>query len=418
MDIDKLFVSKIIQEGDLTPVVDISPDFLFNEKYRAAYQYIREYSLEHGTVPTFRVISADCPDIRLTPVDEPWDYIIRKISDKYLAGVVDQHMALINDYIQSGDIKSAINTLGAAASEVHNVIPDKRDVDATKTGAERLARYQERRDNPNTLVGIPSGFPTIDKATQGFQKGQFIALTGLTKASKSALSMLFAMAAQAAGMKVLYLTYEMTCDEQTNRLDAYRAKFNDNKLNSGNISEEEMVDLRKGIHLTENYVSMVFAEDVMTVAAIDAKCNQVEPDLVIVDGAYMLEDMQGEPTGSPQALAHIAKGLKTLAMHRRICVIGVTQSTPARTKGETLNTDSIMGSRAFSHYANVGIGIERTEDIKIRKLRILFSRSCAPTDVMLEFDFDTGTFEEIPEMEDVDQELGELLGHETFAGNY
>jgi hypothetical protein len=162
---------------------------------------------------------------------------------------------------------------------------------------------------------------------------------------------------------------------------------------------------------------MVISEDTMTITAISAKCDVVDPDIVIVDGAYMLDDEKGETNGSPQALTNIAKGLKFLAMRRKICIVAVTQSTPARTKGESLNTDSIMGSRSWAHYSNVGLGIERTEDIKIRKVRILFSRSCAPTDVMLEFDFDTGTFQEIEGMEDVDRELGELLDGE-FAGSY
>jgi archaellum biogenesis ATPase FlaH len=418
LNIDKLIVSKIIQDQDITHVADIPSDFIFDEKYRDAYEYILDYHLEHGEVPTERVMKADCPNILLTPVDEPWSDLIERLEEKYVGGVLDENLALVNEYLQVGDTKQAINALGLAASLVHTVIPNKRDVDATQTGEERLARYEERRANPGRMVGIPCGYPTIDRATQGFQKGQFIALTGLTKASKSALSMTFAMAAQQAGMRVLYLTYEMTCDEQTNRLDAYRAGFNDNKLNNGDLSHEDMEKLRKGIHTTENLPTMVFAEDVMTVTAISAKCDVVKPDIVIVDGAYMLEDEKGEPTGSPQALAHIARGLKILAMRRKICIIGVTQSTPARTKGETLNTDSIMGSRAWSHYANVGIGIERTDDVKIRKLRILFSRSCTPTDVMLEFDFDTGTFQEIPDMEDVDQELGELLDHETFDDSF
>lgn len=416
LDVDKLFVSKIVQDGDITPVADIPPYFLFDSDYREAFEYIRQYYAEHGTVPTVRVMQSDCP-VALTRVEEPWEDIIQRVQHKYIKGILTEKIAEIDAYTDAGDIKEATNLLGITASLVHTVVPNKRDVDATQTGEERLARYRERRDNPGSLVGIPTGFPTLDKATQGLQKGQLITVTGLTKASKSALSLKMAMTAQEYGMRVLYITFEMTCDEQTNRLDAYRAGFNDNKLNSGMLTDDDMAALTKGIHLTASLPTMVFSEDTMTVTAIGAKADIVEPDIIIVDGVYMMEDESGEPTGSAQALANIVKGLKFLAMRRKICVVAVTQSTPARTKGESLNNDSIMGSRAFGQYSNVVIGIERTPDVTIRKVRILFSRSCPPCDAMVQFDFDTATFEELENYE-LDGELGDLLDNGEYETNF
>lgn len=405
LDVDKLFVSKIIQERDITPVADIPPNFIFNTDYREAYEYIRKYFNDHAVVPTVRVMAADCPTVKLVTVDEPWEDIIKRVQHKYLKGILAEDLSKVSDSYDNDEISEVINFLGVLVSKVHTVIPNKRDVDATKTGEERLARYRERRENPGMLVGVPSGYPTIDKATQGFQPGQLITLTGLAKVSKSAMAMTFAMAAQEYGKRVLYLTYEMTCDEQTNRLDAYRAGFNDNKLNSGELTNEDMASLQRSIHITEALPPMVFSEDTDTVTAIGAKIDICEADVVIVDGVYMMEDEHGENKGSPQALANIVSGLKFLAMRRKICIIAVTQSTPARTKGEVLNNDSIMGSRAFIQYSNTVIGIERIpEDKKFRKLKIIMSRSCAPCEVVVLFDFDTGTFQE---MEGFDLDIGE-----------
>lgn len=410
-DINKIFISKILHERDITEVADIPSYFIDEGIYRDAFEYIRQYYAEHTQVPTIRVFQADCPKAVLVNADEPWSDIIKRVNEKYVNGIFNVEMSKVVGAYEAGDTDSAINFLGVLVSKVHTAVPNKRDVDVTQTGDERLARYQERRDNPGTLVGIPSGFPTIDRATQGFQEGQLVTVTGLTKASKSALAMLFAMSAQEHGKKVMYLTYEMTVDEQTNRLDAYRAGINDNKLNNGDLSSENMASLKKGIHVTENLPAMMISEDCMTVTAIGAKCDTFDPDIIIVDGTYMLEDEHGEAKGSPQALSNIVSGLKFLAMRRKICVIAVTQSTPARTKGETLNNDSIMGSRAFAQYSNVVIGIERTEDAKMRKLRIILSRSCAPCDTMLEFDFDTAVFQEI-EGYDMDEELEKMLENE------
>lgn len=422
-NVEKLFVSKIIQEQDLTEVADVPPYFLDDPKYRGAYEFIREYYSEIGSVPTKRVFMSDYTDdkgkpIVLVEVDEPWADIKNRINKQFVSGILAENMAKFTAAYDDGDIDTAVNFLGMTVSQVHTAIPNSRDVDVSQNGSERLARYQERRDNPGTLVGLPTGFPTIDRATQGLQPGQLVTLTGLAKASKSTLAMKIAMAVQEHGARVMYLTYEQTVEEQERRLDAYRAGFNDNLLNSGEIDHENWQKLQESIKQTESYEPMLISEDCMTVTAIGAKMDLFDPDVVIIDGTYMLEDERGEAQGSPQALANIVAGLKFLAMRRKKCIVAVTQSTPARTKGEVLNNDSIMGSRAFIQYSNVVLGIERTEDVSMRKMKIILSRSCSPRDVMLLFNYDSGEFEELPEfdMEDLDQELDDDT--EPFSGGF
>lgn len=412
LNVDKLLVSKIIQERDITPVADIPPQFIFDDQYRKAFEYIREYYAKHSEVPTQRVMLSDCPDAVIIKVDEPWDDLIDRVQTKYIKGLLDQGLDKVMDAYEADNIHEAVNFLGVIASRVHTAIPSSRDKDVTQSGDERLARYLERRNNPGTLVGIPSGFKTIDRATQGFQRGQLVTITGLAKASKSTLAMACAIEAQKYGSRVLYFTFEQTVEEQERRYDAYRAGINENLLNSGTASNEDWAKVTASIKEAESLTPMTIIEDAVTVTAVGAKLDIHDADVVIIDGVYMMEDEHGEPTGSPQALANIVKGLKFLAMRRKICIIVVTQSTPARTKGETLNNDSIMGSRAFVQYSNVVIGIERDpEDVKIRKIKVIMSRSCSPCEVMAEWDYDTGTFAEMEgyDPDDLDEELEEMM---------
>lgn len=424
-NVEKLFVSKIIQDQDMTEVADIPSYFLNDPDYRAAFEFIRNYNNEIGSVPTQRVFNMDFKTrdhtpLKLIQVEEPWEDIRKRIERQYVAGILTENLDTFNDAFDAGDINTAVNILGATVSKAHTAIPNPRDEDVSTTGTERLARYLERRNNPGTLIGAPTGFPTIDRATQGLQPGQLVTITGLAKASKSSLAMKIAMNIQEGGYRVLYLTYEQTVDEQTRRLDAYRAGFNDNLLNSGTMDSEQWQALQEGIRQTEELPPMMISEDCMTVTSIGAKIDIFKPDVVIVDGVYMMEDDRGENKGSPLALANIVSGLKFLAMRRSLCIVAVTQSTPARTKGETLNNDSIMGSRAFIQYSNTVIGIERTEDIGMRTMRILLSRSCPPCKITLEFNYNTGNFQEL-EGFDLDDDIDQELINEdspTFAGGF
>lgn len=421
LNVDKLFVSKIIQERDITPVADIPPNFIFDDEYRKAFEYIREYYAKHSEVPTQRVMLSDCPNAVIIKVDEPWDDIIDRVQTKYIKGLLDQGLDKVMDAYESDNIHEAVNFLGVIASRVHTAIPSSRDKDVTQSGDERLERYLERRNNPGTLVGVPLGFKTIDKATQGAQPGQLITVTGLAKASKSTLAMIMAQAIQDDGKRVLYFTFEQTVEEQERRYDAYRAGINENLLNSGTASNEDWAKVTASIKESSKKTPMVIIEDATTVTAVGAKIDIHDTDVVIIDGVYMMEDEHGEAPGSAQALANIIKGLKFMAMRRKICIIVVTQSTPARTKGETLNNDSIMGSRAFVQYSNVVIGIERDPgDVKIRKIKVIMSRACAPCEVMAEWDYDTGTFAEMEgyDPDDLDEELEEMMNGGGYEDSF
>jgi archaellum biogenesis ATPase FlaH len=418
-NVEKAFVSKVIQDGLMTKEIAETPTwFIQDPDYRSAFEYIIKYYSDIGSVPTLRVFKADCPKIVVVPVEEPWADLHKRLTNQYIRAVLDENLDKYNAAMDANEVETAINFLGATLSKVHTAIPHSRDVDVTENSEERLARYQERRDNPGTLVGVPSGFPTIDRATQGFQPGQLVTITGLAKASKSTLAMAISMAIQEYGKRVLYITFEQTVEEQERRLDAYRAGFNDNKLNSGEITDEEWAALQEGVHRTEALPPMMISEDCNTVTAIGAKADSFQPDVIVIDGVYIMDDEEGQDRGSSFALANIISGLKKLAMRRLICIIAVTQSTPARTKGETLNNDSIMGSRAFVQYSNVVIGIERTDDVGMRKMKILLSRSCAPCEIVLLFNYDTAEFKEL-EGFSLDDEIDmELANEEGFSSLY
>jgi len=78
----------------------------------------------------------------------------------------------------------------------------------------------------------------------------------------------------------------------------------------------------------------------------------------------------------------------------------------------------LFSSRAFIQYSNTVIGIERTEDNRMRKVKILLSRSCAPCEIVLLFDYDTGQFVELEDFDMDDAIDRELADEEEFDNNF
>src|SRR5690606_37361091 len=110
--------------------------------------------------------------------------------------------------------------LNSTLAKLTYEIPKGNDVDITVTGPERLARYRELAERDGSLIGIPTGFWTLDEVTGGFRPGQLISFTGPPNAGKSRYMLWSAIAAWYAARNVLYLAFELSHKEKQDQLDA------------------------------------------------------------------------------------------------------------------------------------------------------------------------------------------------------
>jgi hypothetical protein len=136
--------------------------------------------------------------------------------------------------------------------------------------------------------------------------------------------------------------------------------------------------------------------------------------VVYVDGVYMLEDENGEPKGSPQALTNISRGFKKMAQNLQIPFAISTQVLlwkMDRKKGVT--TGSIGYSSSFGQDADVLVAVEPTEDDNINKIKIIDGRNVKRMEIYVEWDWDEGTFMEV-EPED----LLEVSDAEAATGKF
>jgi replicative DNA helicase len=134
----------------------------------------------------------------------------------------------------------------------------------------------------------------------------------------------------------------------------------------------------------------------MTVSAIAAKVNTVNPDVLFVDGAYLMLDETTGEAGTPQSLTNITRSLKRLAQRANICVVVSTQSLLWKQKKNVVSADSIGYSSSWLQDSDVVLGLQRTEDDdpNIRTLKIVASRNCPVAEVDMLFDWELGEFRE------------------------
>jgi replicative DNA helicase len=265
----------------------------------------------------------------------------------------------------------------------------------------RWDEYVELKSLPNGLRGLPTGFPTIDAATSGLQDGQLVVIIAPPKTGKSTLALQIALNIHREQKKVpMFQSFEMTNQEQLNRYDAMRSLISHHRLITGTLTAEEEARYQrilKNLDKVEHKFWLVDSAAGQTVSSIASKIQTLQPDIVFIDGVYLMIDEQSGEANTPQALTNITRSLKRLAQKSKLPIVISTQVLTWKMKGGKVTADSIGYSSSFFQDADVILGLQR-EDEEIddtRLLRVVASRNSGPAEATLDWQWAEGRFREI-----------------------
>ena len=406
--IEHLVVSKIIEEQSLHEATQsgIRP-FHFSGDWEDVYQWVLDYNNRHGAVPSERAFNQAYGDIAVEDTSaESFSGLFEELLNAYrlrtIATTITEAMAPLD----KSDVDEALSILAkglqAAGAETNRL----RDFNIVEGWEERLAKYEEMRAEPNALRGIPTGFVGLDRITHGFRPQQFCLLVGEPKRGKSLFELIMADACHMSGRVPLFVSYEMSVEEQLSRYDALRAKVPYDRILSGHLSEKEMERIHRQMILNKNMHRFLMSEDssgLTTVGALAAKVQEHRPHALYVDGIYLMDDENGEPKGSPQALTNISRGMKRLAQKFDIPVIATTQVLTWKVNNKrtrAVTADAIGYTSAFIQDADLILAAERNPDIEEQAIiRVVEARTAPRAEVHVQWNFATMEFEEIDETE-------------------
>jgi len=408
MDIEWELLSKTIETRSFQTLAEarITEDF-FSEDNVAVFRWVRDHWLRYGESPGEAAYQREYPADLLVETQEPLAYYIDELRDHHRLALLNGMLDEIKDPMRNSDGDIVIKILSAGLENIHQEVSATHDM--ALHDADVMAELLDYHDNVGTVTGLlgwRTGFPAMDLATGGLQKDQLITLTGLQKKKKSMLLMCMNIAAHRDGASTLFISFEMSDREQATRHNALRSNISLTRLQRGKHTPEERKRLVKMMHEVDGMQPNVLIYDpsgTSTVSAIAAKIGQYKPDVVFIDGTYMMEaEGVRADQGSPQALTSITRSLKRLAQRSHIPIVQTTQSLGWKAKGGKLSLDSIGYSTSFGQDSDVVFGVEEVkENGEVREqemlLKILASRNCPLLEVRLDVNLDYGLITEIEE---------------------
>ena len=403
---EHLLISKVIQTSDLSEVIDagIRPEH-FSGEWSDIWLWVLNYWRDYSTIPTARAFKQEYADVRLLNAEnEPFQALIDEIYIAYKQQHLVQAITSALPALNNNETEEAFNKLSEGLQKASVEVARLRDVDLTQSWEGRLAKYEEMRNTPNGLRGIPTGFLGLDRITAGLRPQQLVTFVGEAKKGKSLMTLIMADAAHNHGITPMYVSFEMSIEEQAARYDAIISGIPHTRIIRGDLTAQDMEKLSKTLSLRKNMQPFVMTEDahsLTTVSALAGKVQKHRPRLLIVDGVYLMDDENGEPKGSPQALTNITRALKRLAQRFDIPIIGTTQVLSwklGNKKSRQITAEAIGYTSSFAQDSDLVLGVESDPDVDNQAIiRVILSRSSPKGEVRIKWDWDTMNFTEVDE---------------------
>lgn len=400
-------VAPLVQKG-------VTGEYFVGASACRLYNTIVRHQAKYGRVPAAATLKEQFPDLDLTAPEEDFEVYIDAVRDQHNIRLLSQGVAQAAKALATAEKDASFawtSAVGKLQGSINAVLaPTARGdtIDLTKTGEARWERYQAFKDVVDGLRGAPTGFPSIDRLTLGLQPQQLITIAGLPKDGKSTLLVTMARNAHRyyheCGVEFMPLIFgfEMSNDEQSERLDSWNAGLDTRKLRAGELSVIEWKKLRQALDELAGMSPFYLATGMGSatgISEIDERLDELKPDAAYIDGVYMMRDEISGEVNTPTALTNITRAFKRLAQRRSIPIVITTQALSWKVGKQGVQANSIGYSSSFFQDSDLLLAPERTGDPDLKLVKIIGARNGPTTQVLVKWDWTTGTYEEIPEDE-------------------
>ncbi|WP_343701124.1 replicative DNA helicase [Chitinophaga sp.] len=197
-----------------------------------------------------------------------------------------------------------------------------------------IKRIEDLRNKGDDITGVPSGFPTLDKITYGWQPSDLIILAARPAVGKTAFALnLVRNAAMhpkfAKGAAVFSL--EMSSGQIVQRILSAESEIKLEKITRGKLEEHEMRKLMT--HGIERLAKApIFIDDTpgLNIFELRAKARRLVHNhgvgLIVIDYLQLMSGANdGRNTNREQEISKISRDLKMLAKELHIPVIALSQ---------------------------------------------------------------------------------------------
>lgn len=384
------FLHSILKTRELKTFSKINPEYFIDSREREAFFAVTDYLSKYGDLPPVNFLSQYIDPIVDEDIDYHPQYLADQLKDRYLKARLNELATMITNNYPVDSIMPRITGLITISAELNQGILDAPQFQEILR--EAIARNREFYLRTG-LTGYPTGWPTLDRVTGGYQKGDIYIFSGRPKKGKT-MYMLWSLNTLLLNYKCLFISMEMTAIQILARLCGIRARISPALIRRGDITTE----IEELILTTANIPNLYLHVPDMkkrNYSSIVSSIVATKPDVVFIDGAYLIKS-ERKRERIFEEVKDVIEHLKGIAITFDIPIICSYQLNRASaSRKEDLDLTHLALSDALGQTASAVIGIIETEVPTQRRFEVIANRDGETDDFFTNWNWDYSDFSEI-----------------------
>jgi len=334
----------------------------------------------------------------LPTAEEPAAFYVDRLQQRYTRRELKKALNECQKQYQNQDLEGALDHMLAEAQRLSLEQHRNQVVENRPNAYDIVVSEYNAKWKLGDEYGIQLGYPTLDAMNGGLMSGDVMVMAGRPAAGKS-----FALLAMADHIwrtqkkTPLLLSMEMPILQISQRLAAMQSQVPLTHLRHADLSSNLSTQVKQTLTALQHEDRpfwMVDGNLAASVADLQMYVQQLQPDVVIVDGAYLMNPGQAKKSEWEKVKA-VIEGLKqNIAQSLGIPVIASYQLNreAAKTKkGDDYGTEMLANSDAIGQIASVVLGMmeeENIENLVSKRVSILKGRNGESGGFSIRWQFD------------------------------
>ena len=369
-------ITAAIRDGDVQTLNDFPLD-IANDFESDIVLWIAEYARKYAKLPTLKRIEKEFPHFVSIKTVDP-------IGDIYDQTVLRKKRLLTGSLIAK--LSEEMREDHYDPTEEVSIVA--RLLNIAHSGLIKYSTF-DRQEYFKPRTPIQFHFPIIDRVTGGLVNGDLAYIVGRLGTGKSTTAQWITHKWWNDGKRMLFISGEMLPIDVLMRLDAMVGKFNPRKLRLSTRT----IELEKKVEVISHVAAAAEGEIIfpkrrlMTPAAIISTGMQLEVDVIVIDGIYLMRPDR-HVQSKWERVADISNSLKQGALELGIPILGITQLK--RLAGKRPDVEDIAYSDALGQDADIILSVvpeeEKRENIVLELIKNRFGDATIGTAITINWD--------------------------------
>src|SRR6478735_6427409 len=342
----------MLEKGAFDAVIEIlKPECFYVDAHQRIFHAMQSLANKSQPIDILTVVEELRTREELDLVGGP--YFVTKLTNSVVSSAnIEAHSRIIlQKFIQreliriSGEIISdayedstdVFDLLDQAESKIYEVTSNhlKNNYESIDSVlVKTIQRIEDLRHRNEDITGVPSGFPSLDRVTYGWQSTDLIILAARPAVGKTAFALNLARNAAMHSSKptpVALFSLEMSAGQLVQRILAAESEIWLEKISRGKMEEHEMKQLyAKGIQRLSQAPIFIDDTPALNIFELRAKCRRLKNanniGLIIIDYLQLMSGSgDNRNSNREQEISTISRSLKGLAKELQVPIIALSQ---------------------------------------------------------------------------------------------